>query len=197
MNCDRRETIRTAVKLLAAANPQGPNTVSVIGSCIENILIQHMDRLTLITKKGASITDHSAGNSVVVDIEDSHSVALQGFTINGGNGGVLCNTASVCYLTGNTIQDGAGTGVGVGLGSHAFLESNVIQNNGGSGSNVSDGSQMSSGNDVFQGNAAQGYRPRRGLLRSIQFQFSQQRGWHSGGGVHAATPRRYHQWEHR
>jgi len=156
VNCDRRETIRNAVKLLALANPQGPNTVSVVGSCSENILIQHMDRLTLITKKGASITDRSAGNSVVVDIEDSHSVALQGFTINGGNGGVLCNTASVCYLTGNTIQDGAGTGVGVGLGSHAFLESNVIQNNGGSGSNVSDGSQMSSGNDVFQGNAAQG-----------------------------------------
>ncbi len=63
VNCDRRETIRTAVKLLAAANPQGPNTVSVVGSCIENILIQHMDRLTLITKKGASITDRSAGNS--------------------------------------------------------------------------------------------------------------------------------------
>jgi len=156
VNCDRRETIRNAVKLLALANPQGPNTVSVVGSCSENILIQHMDRLTLITKKGASITDHSGGNSVVVDIEDSHSIALLGFTINGGSGGVLCNNASVCYLTGNIIQDGAGTGVGVGLGSHAFLGSNVVQNNGGPGSTIEDGSQMSSGNDVFQGNAAQG-----------------------------------------
>jgi copper-binding protein NosD len=127
---------REAVKVMAAANPQGPNFVSVVGSCIENTLIQHMDRLTLITKKGTSITDRSAGNSVVVDIEDSHSVALQGFTINGGNGGVLCNTASVCYLTGNTIQDGVGTGIGVGRGSHAFLESNVIQNNEGRGSMV-------------------------------------------------------------
>ena len=67
-------------------------------------MIQSMDRLTLITKNGASITDRSNGTLAVVDIEDSHSVTLQGFTINGGDGGVLCSTASVCYLTGNTIQ---------------------------------------------------------------------------------------------
>ena len=51
-------------------------------------MIQSMDRLTLITKKGASITDRSNGNLAVVDIEDSHSVTLQGFTINGGSAGV-------------------------------------------------------------------------------------------------------------
>ena len=28
---------------------------------------------------------------MVVDIEDSRSVTLQGFTINGGSAGVLCN----------------------------------------------------------------------------------------------------------
>jgi hypothetical protein len=105
-----------------------------------------MDRLTLITKKGASITDRSNGSLAVVDIEDSHSVTLQGFTIN--DTGVSCGTASVCYLTGNTIQGGGG--VEVGGGSRAFLESNVIQNAG--SSTVSDGSQMFSSNDVFQGN---------------------------------------------
>ena len=89
VNCDKRETIRSAVKLLAAANPQGPNTVSVVGGCSENILIQHMDRLLLITKKGASITDRSNGSLAVVDIEDSRSVTVQGFTINGGGGGVI------------------------------------------------------------------------------------------------------------
>ena len=92
VNCDRKETIHKAVKLLAASNPQGPNRITVAGSCRENILIQSMDRLTLITKKGASITDRSGGSVPAVDIEDSHSVALQGFTINGGGTGVLCNT---------------------------------------------------------------------------------------------------------
>jgi Right handed beta helix region len=153
VNCDKKETIRKTLRLLAKTNPQGPNTVSVLGSCRENILIQSMDRLRLITKKGASITDRSNGSLTVVDIEDSHSVTLQGFTINAGGAGVACGTASVCYLTGNTIQ-GGGLGIGMSGGSHAFLESNVIQNSG-RGAFV-DGSQMFSSNDVFQGNADKG-----------------------------------------
>jgi hypothetical protein len=152
VNCDNKETIHKAVKLLATANPQGPNTITVSGSCRENIAIRSMDRLTLITKKGASITDRSNGSLAVVDIEDSHSVTLRGFTIIGGGGGVNCGSASVCYLTGNTIEAG---GVGVRGGSRSFLESNVIQN-GGRGATVEDGSQMFSSDDVFQSNAAQG-----------------------------------------
>ena len=84
VNCDKRETIRETLKFLVAVNPQGPNTVTVVGSCRENISIQSMNRLTLITKKDASITDRSIGNLAVVDIKDSRSVTLQGFTIIGG-----------------------------------------------------------------------------------------------------------------
>ena len=52
VNCDKKETIHKAVKLLADTNPQGPNTITVSGSCRDNIVIRSMDRLTLITKKG-------------------------------------------------------------------------------------------------------------------------------------------------
>ncbi len=153
VNCDRHESLHKALRLLATTNPQGPNKITVLGSCKGNFVIQSMDRLTLITNKGASITDRSNGSLAVLDIEDSHSVSVQGFTINGGAQGILCSTASVCYLTGNTIQGGGGSGLGVGRGSHAFLESNVIQNyNGGRGATVDDGSQMFSSNDIFQGN---------------------------------------------
>jgi hypothetical protein len=47
-----------------------------------------MDRLTLITNKGASITDDSNGALTVVDIEDSQRVTVQGFTIIGGAQGI-------------------------------------------------------------------------------------------------------------
>jgi hypothetical protein len=144
VNCDKRETIGQALHILAITNPQGPNTITVSGSCRADFVIRGFDRLTLITKTAASITDRSNGRLAVVDIEDSHSVTVQGFTINGV---VQCGNASVCYLTGNTIQAG---GVGVGAGSRAFLESNVIQDGG--GSTVSDGSQMFSSHDIFQGN---------------------------------------------
>jgi len=149
VNCDRRETIHKAVKLLADINPQGPNKITVIGSCRDNIVVQSMDRLTLITKNGASITDRSNGTLAVVDIEDSQKVTVQGFTINGGDRGVVCNTASLCYLIGNTIQ-GPHFGVNVLGGSRAFLESNVIQNSGRGAFII--GAQVFSSNDVFQSN---------------------------------------------
>jgi Right handed beta helix region len=151
VNCDKKETLHKAVKLLANANPQGPNTITVAGSCRENIVIRGMDRLTLITKNGASITDRSNGTLAVVDIEDSRSVNVQGFTINGGEQGILCSTASVCYLTGNTIQGPGHFGVNVLRGSRAFLESNVIQN-WGRGAFIDRSAEVFSSNDVFQGN---------------------------------------------
>lgn len=142
VNCDKKQTIHETLKLLEAVHLSGPHTLSVVGSCRENIVIQSVDHLTLISKNGASITDRSGGSLAVVDIEDSHSVTLQGLTINGGSTGVSCGASSVCYLTGNAVQDVLGVGVSVSRGSHAFLESNVIQNNAGAGAIVGDGSQM-------------------------------------------------------
>jgi PHD/YefM family antitoxin component YafN of YafNO toxin-antitoxin module len=156
VNCDKKDTIHETLKFLAITNPQGPNTVVVSGNCKENVSIQSMDRLILITKKGATIADRSNGASAVVDIEDSRGVTLQGFTINGGGTGVTCGASSICYLTSNTVQDVLGQGVSVFGGSHAHLDSNVIQNNSFRGATVSDGSQMFSSNDIFQGNGAQG-----------------------------------------
>ena len=152
VNCDKNESIRNALHLLATTNLQGPNTVTVSGSCTGNFVIQSMDRLTLIAPKGASITDHSNGSLAVVDIEDSHSVTVRGFTINGGAQGILCGTASVCYLTGNRIQGAhGGFGVNVVKGSRAFLKSNVIQN-WSRGAFIDQSAEVFSRNDVFQDN---------------------------------------------
>ena len=155
VNCDKKESIHRALTFLSEINPQGPNTITVSGSCKENLVIQSINRLTLIAEKGASVTDVSDGNAPVIDIEDSQSVTLQGFIFNGGSSGVACGSASVCYLTSNTVQ-GAGEGVTVYSGSHAILASNTIQNSFGRGSTIKQGSQMLSSNDIFQGNGGQG-----------------------------------------
>jgi hypothetical protein len=151
VNCDRHESLHKALRLLATSNPQGPNKITVLGDCKGNFVIKSMDRLTLITRNGASITDRSNGSLAVVDIEDSHSVTVQGFTINGGAQGILCSTASVCYLTGNSIQGRGHFGVNVLRGSRAFLESNVIQN-WDRGAFIDRSAEVFSSNDVFQGN---------------------------------------------
>jgi len=154
VNCDRHESLHKALRLLATSNPQGPNKITVLGSCKGNFVIKSMDRLTLITRNGASITDRSNGSLAVLDIENSQRVTLQGFTINGGAQGILCSTASLCYLTGNTIQGPGRFGINVIKGSLAFLESNVIQN-WARGAFIT-GAQVFSSNDVFQGNGGSG-----------------------------------------
>jgi hypothetical protein len=73
-------TINGALKLL---NPEGPNTLTVSGTCNENVLIYGFNRLKLRTTTGATINDASGGTGFVVDIDDSTDVVLNGFTING------------------------------------------------------------------------------------------------------------------
>jgi hypothetical protein len=150
VNCSKDEHIGKALRVLASAN-QGPNTINVTGVCKGNFVIRSMDRLTLITKNGAALTDRSGGTLPVVDIEDSQKVTLQGFAINGGAQGVLCSTASLCYLTGNTIQGPGGFGINVIKGSRAFLESNVIED-WFRGAFIDSAGQVFSSNDVFQRN---------------------------------------------
>jgi hypothetical protein len=74
VDCDKHESISKALHLVAIANPQGPNTITVSGGCKGNFVIRSMDRLTLMTKNGASLTDGSSGSLAVVDIEDSQKV---------------------------------------------------------------------------------------------------------------------------
>lgn len=85
-----------------------PNTITVFGTCNENVVIQSFDKLTLISTTGATINDVSGGLSAVLNIEDTNRVTLQGFTINGGADGVICGNASVCYLMADTVQSSAG-----------------------------------------------------------------------------------------
>ena len=180
VNCDKNEHIAKALRVLASANPHGPNTINVTGVCRGNFVIQSMDRLTLITKNGASLTDRSGGTLPVVDIEDSQKVTLQGFTINGGGErGVECSTASICYLTGNTIQGPGSFGVNVFKGARAFFESNVIQN-WGRGAFISDGAQVFSSNDVFQGNGGSAIVVLGSIFESFNSSFN-----NNGDGIEA------------
>ena len=180
VNCDKRESVSQALRLLAKTHPQGPNKITVAGACNENLVIQSMDRLTLITENGASITDSSNGSLAVMDIEDSQKVTVQGFTINGGAQGILCNTASLCYLTGNTIQGPGRFGLNIVRGSRAFLESNVIQN-WGRGAFIT-GAQVFSSNDVFQFNGGSGIAVLIGsYFESLKSTFD-----NNGDGIEAA-----------
>jgi len=148
------QTINGVLRFL---DPAESNTITVNGNCHENVVVQSFDRLTLVTTTGATINDASGGIDAVLDIEDSRSVTLQGFTINGG-GGVLCGGASVCRLIGNTIQSSTANGIAVIRASTAFLANNVVQNNALPGLGVNGDSRVISNGDSFVGNTDSGAR---------------------------------------
>jgi Periplasmic copper-binding protein (NosD) len=128
VECGGKRQLPTISSALKKINPAGPNTVTVVGTCTENVLIRGFNRLTLIGGPGASINDASGGTGFVVDIEDSTHVTLQGFTINGGLIGVFCADFSICRFKGNTIQGALQSGVQV-VQSRASFDTNTVQNN--------------------------------------------------------------------
>jgi hypothetical protein len=143
-----RSTINGALKLL---DPRGPNTLTVSGSCHENVVIQGFDRLTLIATPGTSINDASGGTAFVLDIRDSQRVTVQNFIVNGGAEGVVCESFSLCRLNGNTVQGSSDSGVEV-LHSRASLRDDIIQNNAGPGLSILQSADVTASGITLQGN---------------------------------------------
>lgn len=123
-------TIGAALQVLQHDEEIGkPKTILVSGACNENVVIQGMDRLTLNAEEGASITDASAGSKSTVFIGDSHDVALNGFTINGGFDGIRCFDGSVCRFTNNTVQNSQEAGIFILTSSYGVITGGIIQGN--------------------------------------------------------------------
>src|SRR5262249_21332580 len=131
-------TIQSALKFV---NPSIRNTIIVSGTCNENVLIRGFDHLTLKAKPGATINDASGGTGLVLDIEQSSDVTIEGFKINGGAIGIFCSRFSTCTLNGNTVQGAASAGIQFVL-SKGTLDTNAIQNGGGVGVAVLESSSV-------------------------------------------------------
>jgi len=164
--------INSALRLLA---PQGPNTVTVSGTCKENILIKGFDRLTLISSTGATINDASGGTGVVVDIEDSTDIMLQGFTISGGSSGVLCFDGSLCRFSGNTIEGSTNGGVWVNH-SQAVFSGDVFQDTGDPGLGIAEANVTAYGVTVQRSAGAGIYDADGSVFEAYQMNIQDNRG---------------------
>jgi hypothetical protein len=146
-------SINAALKALQSSESRGPANINVSGACHENILVQHMNDVTLKAVNGASITDATNGAADVIDVDQSLNFTLSGFTITGGYDGVSCYGESHCRLIDNTIQGAASDGVGVYTLAWARVEGGVLQNNRWTGLLVVRGDAVANGVKI-QGNFA-------------------------------------------
>jgi len=155
VNCGAKSgltSINAALKALQSLESRGPATINVSGACNENVVIQSMDRVTLNSLLGASINDTSGGNLTTVTIDDSRDVTVSGFTINGGADGIDCLNASLCRLTGNTVENSPSDGIGVWAFSQADITGGTLLGNGFAGLQVANGARARAIGVTVQGN---------------------------------------------
>jgi hypothetical protein len=150
VDCSKEGSInKTLARLAQSGNTRGV-TISVTGTCHENITITGFDHLVLQGIPGATIQDASNGSNTVVAVWSSNDVTLQRFTINGGSIGVWCG-GSLCKLSSNTIQQSAGSGVSV-ESTNLYLWSNNILNNVSSGVDAEFGSNVVTSSNTISDN---------------------------------------------
>lgn len=151
VNCSQSGPAGKISNMLRVLDPSGPNTITVSGTCYDNLHISGFDRLSLIAKPGAVLADASAGQDyAVIFITDSRRVLIQGFTIMAGNAGVACYDASLCRFSGNTFQNALQRGVDIATSQVTFT-GDTFKNNPGTGLYIT-GSNIVGTNLTFQGN---------------------------------------------
>lgn len=148
---------------VAALPPDGPNTVTVTGTCInENISIFNMRSLTIVA---------GAGGAKIVQAQDTDTfdifrsfVKLVNLEISGvpgsvpgsGGGGVFLNQASNVQINNCDIHDNQGGGVTATGGSLLFLNNTTIHDNTpfGDGLDVLDNSSANVVGSTIQNNGS-------------------------------------------
>ena len=107
-------------------------TLSVVGTCNENILIRNEKQRITIDGAGAGAgtraTVNAPGGSPGFNVRGK-GIAIQNFVISGGSHGVAVNRGSNAVLNNNLIQNTNGSGIVVDQLAFSVITNNTIQNN--------------------------------------------------------------------
>ncbi|MGI8785320.1 MAG: right-handed parallel beta-helix repeat-containing protein [Acidobacteriota bacterium] len=123
VNCDGGGTIRGALGSLKPGD-----TLTVSGTCNESVAIEaEVSRITL-NGRGSATIQSPARNQNAIAIR-GREITVRGFTISGGNIGIVVQRGGTAVVDGNTIRSNAGDGILVGPGSNAAIINNTIENN--------------------------------------------------------------------
>jgi len=126
---------------LSALDPHGPNTITVSGTCVENIFIFQFERLSIQSAPGQSAVISAADPSaIVLQTFQSTGILLSGLVFQGGSTGVLLNQGSNVTMVNCTMQQNSAEGLHMQMASTLVMENSTIQDNGDNGMFVGGGS---------------------------------------------------------
>lgn len=153
VDCAKGESVNAA---LAKLSRSGPNSVTISGTCTEDIVIDGYDDLTLVAAPGAALNPASATSKSVLLVNSSRRVVVDGFAINiaapvppnpvpwvaefngsvgcvmknltvTGGGGIRLQRSSYVSISDSTLHD-VGIGVIVGNACNGDLRGVTIDN---------------------------------------------------------------------
>jgi hypothetical protein len=127
---------------LNSLNPNDANTITVSGTCVENLFVAHFSNLVIQPVAGQVATITSADPSGIVVQTFQSTVVLTGLIVQGGGTGILLNQSSSVNLANVIVQGNSGDGLDMQMGSTMVVESSTFQNNGGAGMSIGAGSNV-------------------------------------------------------
>jgi hypothetical protein len=138
---------------LATLSLTGPNTITVGGTCNENVNIFQFDRLTIQAASGPVATIVNAANppGITLLISESHNVTLDNLIIQGGSPDVyITSSSSAVFMQNCAVQNSVADGLDIDMESELDIENSSFTNNEGDGIFISNESQMTMGTSPTQ-----------------------------------------------
>ncbi len=84
---------------LNALDSEGPNAITVTGTCTENVVIDNRERLNIQAPSGQTATINAADPSrPVLETFASHGIVLMGLVLQGGQSGLELDGASEVFI---------------------------------------------------------------------------------------------------
>lgn len=133
---------------LSTLDPIGPHTITVSGTCNENVALTQRDRLTIQAVAGqyATIENAAAPSATTLYIAGSHSIFLDHLIIGGGAPAMYVSVSSGdIHMQNCIVQNSLGDGLDIDGESALFVENSTIKNNAGAGVFISNLSTLGLG----------------------------------------------------
>lgn len=127
------QSINDALKTLDLV---GPNSITVVGTCHENVALFQRDRLTIQALAGRYATIENAANppAPTLSIGGSHNIVLDHLIIQGGAPALKVSEASsAIFLQNSTVEESIADGIIINMSSTVHMENSTVRNNSGCG----------------------------------------------------------------
>ena len=139
------QAFHTITAALNTLDLVGPNTITVSGTCQENVALVQRDRLTIQAAAGhvATIENAAAPPVSTLYIAGSHNIVLSNLVIQGGSPAMyVSDSSSAILMQSCTVQNSLADGLDMDMESQLVIQDSTIKNNSAAGVVIANESQL-------------------------------------------------------